>query len=622
MKPSRREELGSGSRSFNRRKRGSLYMMRSELIIAERSLTLLMVVLLVSISILACPYLRSAFYLHQGKRTLDGALYELGVNSTEWNELVSHPINPNVDGFIHKAGLAAGYLRQAVAADPRNAEAYRALGMTYFALGEGSAALEALTSASEVRPRNPATHLAMGDVYDGLGLAERAVAEYERGRYGPRIERAVANYLKLAESRLKAGDPNSALPLLLQVISWDGSNLYASYQLAKIYETLGEGEALLAEEIYRRIHHFTPQSIEPRQDRRLDQFTAAIIPGLIEDHIWSLDDALNVISFWIWQGEQEVAKQTLGWLMETHPAQPQLHYYQGQLSRQRGEPQEAIDALQTAIGLSAQFAPACLEMARTYETTGDLTEALSWYERCHRMAPQDLLSLKKVADLYQQIGELEAAARWREELKARTGVNAIVAEVLGVEGDELLLGPNLIENAGFEQGGTSPLGWDWSLTAGTDVWNEAAFFGGVDSSEVYEGERSARVEGFWTETAADREGGRAGYWAEEVELGPNTLWVLSFYYRTWDLSDGDACVWVSPEPEVIFAHDHGLPATDGAWRKAVIVGWNKKSSAGVVKPLLRNWGVGGVWFDDVGLRQIRVQGTTEPMSGETIFILR
>ena len=52
-------------------------MMRSEFIIAERSLALLMAVVLVSISILACPYLKGAFYLHQGKRTLDGALSEL-----------------------------------------------------------------------------------------------------------------------------------------------------------------------------------------------------------------------------------------------------------------------------------------------------------------------------------------------------------------------------------------------------------------------------------------------------------------------------------------------------------------------------------------------------------------
>ncbi len=597
-------------------------MMRSELIIAKRSLTLLVAVLLVSTSLLACSYLKSAFYLHQGKRILDSALREQGVSSTEWTQLVSHPINPNVDGFIQKAGVAAGYLRQAVAADPRNAEAYRALGMTYFALGEGSAALEALTAASEVRPDDLATHLATGDIYDGLGMAEKAVAEYERGRYGPSIERAIVNYLKLAEWRLKPGDPNSALPLLQQVISLDQGNLYALYQFAKICETLSEGEALLAEEIYRRIQHFAPQGIGPHQDRRLDQFTAATIPDLVESHIWSLGDALNVISFWISQREHEAAKQAVGWLMEIHPAQAQLHYYQGQLCRQRGELQEAIDALQTATRLDAQFAPAYLEMARTYETTGALSEAISWYERYNGMAPQDLLSLKKLAALYQQIGELEAAARWREELIARTDDIAIVAEALGIEGDELLLGPNLIENAGFEQGETSPLGWDWSLMEGGDIRNKAAFRGGMDGFEVYEGERSSRVEGFWTETAEDREGARAGYWAKEVELGPNTLWVLSFYYRTWNLGDGDASVWVSSDPEVIFAHDHGWPATGGVWRKAVIVGWNRKASAAVVKPLLRNWGVGKVWFDEVALREIGIQGTSEPISRETVFVLR
>jgi len=597
-------------------------MMRSELTVAERSLTLLIAVLLVSISIVAYPYLKSAFYVHQGNRILDSALREQGVSSTDWNQLVSHPINPNVDGFIHEAGAAADYLRRAVAADPRNAEAYRALGMTHFALGEAPAALQALTSASELRPRDLATHLAVGDLYDGLGMAERAVAEYEQGQYGPAIERAIVNYLKLAEWRLNAGDPSRALPLLQQVITLDGGNLYALYQFAKICDTLGEGEALLAEETYRQIQHFAPSSIGLHEDRRLDQFTAAIIPGLVKNHIWSLDDALNVISFWIWQGEQEAAKQALGWLLEIHPAEPPLYYYQGQSSRQRGEFQEAIDALKTAVGLDAEFSPAYLEMARTYETTGDLSEAISWYERYHRMVSEDLLSLKKLAELYQQIGEPEAAARWQEELKARTDDNAIVAEVLGVERDELLLELNLIENPGFEQGETSPLGWDWSLMAGSNVWNEATFFGGADGLEVYEGEQSSRVEGFWRETATDREGARAGYWAKEVELAPNSLWVLSFYYRTWNRSDGEASVWVSYDPEVIFAGDHGLPATYGAWRKAVIIGWNKKASTGVVKPLLRNWGVGNVWFDDVGLREIRIQGPIQPISRETIFALR
>lgn len=599
-----------------------LYMMRSGLIIAEKSLTLLMAVLVVSISILICPYLKSAFYLHQGKRTLDGALAQLGVNSTQWKGLVSHPVNPNVDGFTHEAGVAAGYLRQAVAAAPRNIEAYRTLGMTHLALDEASAALGALTSASEIRPRDPVIHLAMGDIYDGLGMAERAVAEYERGRYGPRIESAIVNYLKLAEWHLEAGDPNSALPLLQQVMTFDEGNLYTLYQFAKICETLSEGEALLAEEIYRGIQHFATQSIEPRQDKRLHQFTAATIPSLIEDHIWSLGDALNVISFWIWQGEEEAAEQTVGWLMDTHPTQPELYYYQGQLCRQRGEFPEAIDALQTAIGLDAQFAPAYLEMARTYQARGDLTEAISWYEMYHGMAPQDLLSLKRLAQLYQQTGEMEAAARWQEELKARTDDKAIMAEVLGIEGDGLILGLNLIENAGFEEGRASPLGWDWGIWAGSDVWNEAAFFGGVDSFEVYEGERSLRVEGFWTEMAADREGARAGYWGREIEIAPNTLWALSFYYKTWNLDDGDARVWFSGDPEVISAMEHRLPATDGKWRKAVIVGWNKKASAGVVKSLLRNWGVGSVWFDDVGLRQIHLQGAREPVSRETIFVLR
>jgi hypothetical protein len=58
------------------------------------------------------------------------------------------------------------------------------------------------------------------------------------------------------------------------------------------------------------------------------------------------------------------------------------------------------------------------------------------------------------------------AAVLREELARRTDDRRIVAELLGVPVEDMELGPNLIENGGFEvwkEG--KPKGWAWSNMA-------------------------------------------------------------------------------------------------------------------------------------------------------------
>jgi len=566
------------------------------------------------------PYVVSGFYLHRGTSVLQRAMMEQGLNSGRWSELVGQPIGPLRDRVKSHLDVAEWFLDQAVRWDTENLEAYRNLAKIYQIRQDNPADLEVLVQAGDIRPDNPMLHLALGDIYNGLGWAEKAVAEYERGRYGPRIERAIVNYLKLAEWRLKAGDPNSALPLLQQVITLDRGNLYALYHFAKICETLGEGERLLAEETYRRIQPLTPESIEPRQDSRLNKFTAEVIPNLVEENAWSLDSALNVVSLWIWRENLNGAADALEHLLEKYPVEPDLYCHLAQVYQEQGRLGEAIDAAGKAIELEPEYATAYLEIARAHEQQGDLREAIAWYEEYHRLAPEDLLGLKRLVEVYEGLGRINEAALWRERLEQRIDDKRMAVAVLGIGGDEFELGANLIKNGNLEEGDFQLEGWEWVEWIDRDKYERGLFVGKADSFERYEGDVALAIAGIVVEEDSARKPARAGYHGRSVTLEPKTLYLLSFFYKTEGLQNGEASVYLGKDPRVVFPSDFRLPQTDGTWRKAFILGWNDLDEQTEIEPILRIWGEGTVWFDEVRMEAIVL--VSEPEGHVTKFKLR
>ena len=147
-----------------------------------------------------------------------------------------------------------------------------------------------------------------------------------------------------------------------------------------------------------------------------------------------------------------------------------------------------------------------------------------------------------------------------------------------------------------------------------EPFNAATFARGSDELLPFEGQRAARVDGFWVQQQEDKSPARAGFWQwDEMTRGlrPITLtasmpYVLSFHYRTTRVPDGKATVWVSGDPEVFWAHDHSLPATGGAWHHFVAVGWNRSDAEAAIRPLIRSFAPGCVEFDDVQVRPINL----------------
>ena len=138
------------------------------------------------------------------------------------------------------------------------------------------------------------------------------------------------------------------------------------------------------------------------------------------------------------------------------------------------------------------------------------------------------------------------------------------------------------------------------------TWYLAEFVGGYDELSPLSGTKDARVTGLWIESKPDLYDARAGFWQwdesadviRDIVLRPRTPYLFSFYYRTVT-EEGRPTVWVSSDQDAFWAGDKLLPPTNGTWLRFVGVWWNPKNAPVAIQPLVRNWGEGAVWFDDI-----------------------
>jgi len=403
-------------------------------------------------------------------------------------------------------------------------------------------------------------------------------------------------YRALAEVYLGKGKLSEARAALEYLLASDPDDAFTLYHLAEIHEARGErAEAI---EKYQRLRYF-----QMPIEGKVPPYIASLAQKLEEYRVWDIENILTLSSLLLWRGELEQAEQLINYMIAKYPDRADWYYQQGQLYRRRGEIQKAVISFKRAIELNPHHAEAYFELARISHWAGNLDEALSYYEGCLRAVPDHLLALRSLTQLYREQGKAKAEAL-RKRLEKSTSNHEIVAEMLGLKEGDFELGDNLLANGGFETGDLHPANWEWATWIGSGIWKEALYIGGLDKSESYEGNQAVRVTGLWIRDAAGREAARAGYWAQAVKLKPRTPYLLSFYYKTQNLRKGQAALWLGKSPHVLFAGDYMLPDTNGSWRKFMILGWNKGDEPAEIRPLLRNWGVGDVWFDGVMLQEV------------------
>jgi tetratricopeptide (TPR) repeat protein len=518
----------------------------------------------------------------------------------------------------------------------------------------GIAAADALSPLAIGGTRNPLLYQDALIALSFSGQPEALIALYDANLPVGQI-RPISDTVALAYMRRSApGD-------LARARAWRPGDLYVNYHLWQAARDAGDVRAAAA--YSRTLAYFPLEAVNPTDGRLLD-YAVKVIPSLLDEGLWDRDKTLNTVSFLVWQHNGAVGvERLLEQLAERHPADPDRLFYLAELYHRRGDLDQAEAVYRQVQALGPAYAQAYLRLGMVAEAPSQISnlssqapssrsqeqlkDAARWYGQYHAMVSDDLLDLKRLAEVctaLEQAGkddescrqaalrvsgfvsqvegkpetsnlELESspAATLLGALEVRTGDRYIVADLLGVPVEDVLLGPNLMKNEGFEEWlNRRPRWWGWVSWFSRGSLNAAAFAGGADDLNSFDGRWSARVDGLWVQRQEDKRPARAGFWQwDETARAPRPItltvgipYVLSFHYRTMRVPDGGAKVWVSDSPDVFRARHYSLPATGGAWYHFAAIGANRSSVEAAIRPIVRSYASGCVEFDDVQMRPI------------------
>lgn len=138
--------------------------------------------------------------------------------------------------------------------------------------------------------------------------------------------------------------------------------------------------------------------------------------------------------------------------------------------------------------------------------------------------------------------------------------------------------------------------WEWQVQAGVDG-KAALFVGGTDAREQ---PGAVCLIGLWRRPeSAGAVAPYAQFVSLPLSLQPRQRYKLTIRYKT-DAQDQArplvALLDYTPEPRFVFTHTL-LPETSGAWREWSVAG-EMPAEALPLRLIVRNWGLGAVWFDE------------------------
>jgi tetratricopeptide (TPR) repeat protein len=374
--------------------------------------------------------------------------------------------HPAVDNEFLDPALR--HFQQAVELAPTDGYAYRRLGQAWLLAGNNDAAQRALSRAAELRPHDPLIHIELGDAWGGLGQAEKAVAEYEQGRYGPATGEAIASYLKLADWRIAGGSGDVALKILQdKVLALDPNNLPALYRVATIYEGMGKLAAASAAPIRTQMKEFPVESVAVPSSPALAGYLAQTMAALTEDGTWTRETLLNVVGYQVWQyaagAPGQGTEQVLQTLVDRWPADVDVRFYLGEFYHRRGDLDQAEANYRRVLDKDPAYVPASLRLGMIGEVRSKgANEAVK-----------------------------PAAGEQTDEIADR----AAVAASLGVPVSHVELGANLLPGAsGSAEDEGFTAGWYYRAYLGKD--GKSSLFAHA-TDDLVPGGKSLRIDSLW-----------------------------------------------------------------------------------------------------------------------------
>lgn len=391
----------------------------------------------------------------------------------------------------------------------------------------------------------------------------------------PVIDQTIAGaFSERAQAAFAAGRDEEAFALLEAVLLLHPGDLYAAGQLWQRQPT---------EELEQMLHYPSAAAIT-LYGRALGASAVEGVLALDESGLWSAEQTKRIVANWVWRyANLPALHRLLETLSERYPNDATWPFLMGEYFQRSGE------------------------TARSYPA----------YERAYRLGDTGEETLRRLILTGEAIGV--NVSEWQNDAQVEeagaTG-ETFIADRIGVTSSQVGLGPDQVGGGGFEDEASGATLDYWRLNQMADgvSWGEGLFIGGRDIFMPAAGEIAGRIDGLWQGDPVDSVPASAGFQLEGViPIAPSQAFLVDLRYRSSGRAEssnaavnlgGTFAVLASEGIE--WGDEVRLPGAGNGWQREFLLVINPAEEEQTMRLLLRNWGTGSVWFDEVTIRQVYI----------------
>jgi tetratricopeptide (TPR) repeat protein len=481
---------------------------------------------------------------------------------------------------------------RAVMLDGLIASWHENLGLINYQYGNYPEAARNLEAALALNS-HPRTWASLGKVYLLLNDNIRAVNAIDNGEiYSKNSDKVLARLL-LAEQYIWAGDWNRARKELDAVLELSPDHLWVWTQYLK------HDLVPLAKSLEKVVYYQIPYLENPTEAN----FYIGAAVELLDIDLWTIEDALLLSHVLLARSFLEEAYQFLLTLKIQFPDDTRIVSLEAEILSQLGDSKPSAILLEEAVKAGSISPSSWCEAGDNWSRSGAWDKAKEAMMTCLASNPKDLGGLVGLQKICKQTGDISCLQNVTSQL-SRISVSATAGEMLGIPEDEISLGTDLIINGGFESpdyfSPRTPQSWVVYTWDGKQH-DRAAFYFDLDNRS-WSGERAGMLAGFWRLKTELPSSAYIEYVTSPVWIQANSAYVFSFFYRTEHMQ-GYAFIADGLSESPTF-DPYNLPPTDGRWKQLALIGFNSTPEGRYIRPILRLWGLGVVWFDDVKVNHL------------------
>ena len=312
------------------------------------------------------------------------------------SEFQTHLQKANLYASQREFFKAVEHLSKALNIHPRDVEVHVQLAIACSRLGWIDKAVESYAIALQLDPNSPTAqyglkvlgHYQIGLIHARKGAFEKAKTQYQLA-LGLDPELSLPHF-QLGYLLTQKGQFEEAIPFYQKAIALYPNHTGAYYQLANAYfrlENQDEGKRQL--EQFREIKAKERFNLAERSLKKgkIDDALTAFQRTLDMDAAFAPAYArLSVIA--LQQNDLETAAQYLQRALEIRPNFAAGHYQLGSIYHKQGEIEKAIESFEDALTLQPNFTPACNALAWLYAEEGkNIDEAIALATRAIKLKP-------------------------------------------------------------------------------------------------------------------------------------------------------------------------------------------------------------------------------------------